>query len=102
MGSKNKALCARIVEGISDAEVDIMNDFCAQYTGASAAPAAAKEQDHLELAEFTVLLALRVGAVSLDTVRRIKLRFQSLDRRHEQRLSYEDVACGGTVVGMCT
>mmetsp|Transcript_13021 Transcript_13021/g.24020 ORF Transcript_13021/g.24020 Transcript_13021/m.24020 type:complete len:1166 (-) Transcript_13021:2023-5520(-) len=95
LGSNHKTLCARIVEDISDAEVDIMNDFCAQYTGANATTAASKEQDHLELAEFTVLLALRVGAVSLDTVCRIKQRFQALDRRHEQRLSYEDVACGG-------
>ena len=90
--SKNKALCAKIVEDISDTEIDIMNDFCTQCTGPTASN---KEQDHFDLSEFTLLLALRVGAISVDTVRMIKMRFQALDRRHEQRLSYEDVACGG-------
>ena len=88
---KNKNLYEKIVQDMSDSEVEAMNNFCTrgdanfQYDENDL-------QDHLRLAEFTLLLALRVGTVSLETVSKIKQRFQTLDRRHEARISYDDVA----------
>ena len=96
MESKNKSLSEKICQDISEEEVEAMNAFCTQGgrgegLGQGQGPGV---EDHLQLAEFTLLLALRVGAVSLDTVSKIQQRFRALDRRHEQRVRYEDVAYG--------
>lgn len=88
---KNKNLSEKIVQDISESEVETMNKFFTQGSGAGIEDHKNME-DHLRLAEFTLLIALRVGAVSLDTFQKIKLRFQSLDRRHEQRIRYDDVS----------
>ena len=80
--TKRRSLYEIIVEEISDGEVEVMNNFFHE----------SKPPNQLDLTEFTLLIAIRIGAVPIDIIQMIKERFQMLDRKHLNRISYADVA----------
>ena len=79
----NVTLFEKMAEDVTPQEIETMRIFCNK-----------QEENQIDNLEFSILIALRIGAVTPEMIEMIKARFEVLDRNHEHRLAYDDIVVG--------
>lgn len=79
----SKALYSKIVADVSPQELEQLTNFGLE-----------DGDGWLDMKEFILLISLRVGAVDTSLVSLIADKFRELDRRNEQKISYDDIVFG--------